>query len=200
VNFLTTAAVFAVVLPAELPDKTMIAALVLGTRFRPALVWFGVAAAFAAQVTIAVLAGGLVSLLPRALVGSIAAALFLIGAIVLIRTNDEGTEARHDQEEMARLAGPAPSAARVVTTGFVVVFVAEWGDLTQILTATLAARYHDPVSVWIGAFVALAAVGAIGVFAGQALTRVIALSLLRRIAAGLLLVLAMITVAEVVVG
>ena len=192
--------VFAVVFPAELPDKTMVAALVLGTRFRPGLVWCGIALAFAVHVTIAVAAGGLISLLPHDLVVLVAATLFLVGAVVLIREPGEKEDEQHDEAEIDELATGGPSMLRVVTTGFVVVFVAEWGDLTQILTASLAARYHDPVSVWIGAFAALAVVGAIGVFAGRSLLRFVPVDVLRRIAAGLLVILAILAVGEVLFG
>ncbi len=48
---------FALILPAEIPDKTFIATLVLSTRYRPFVVWLGVGAAFAVQSAIAVGAG-----------------------------------------------------------------------------------------------------------------------------------------------
>ena len=75
---------FGVIFLAELPDKSMIASLVLGTRYRSLHVWLGAAAAFAVHVVIAVTAGGLLSLLPHRLVQSIVAALFLVGAAILI--------------------------------------------------------------------------------------------------------------------
>ena len=197
-NLVTAAAVFAVILPAELPDKTMIASLVLGTRFPPRTAWFGVAGAFLVHVTIAVTAGGALSLLPHWIVGAIAASLFLIGAVVLARESSRAEEAEEieaDEEavDAAEAAGP-PGPARIVATCFGIVFVAEWGDLTQIVTASLAARYHDPLSVGIGAVLALWTVAAIGVFAGRSLLRVIPMHLIRRVAAGALLIMAVITV------
>ena len=196
-NFLTALAVFGVIFPAELPDKTMVAGLVLGTRFRPGLVWCGMALAFATHVAIAVTAGGLLSLAPRWLVGSIAATLFLIGAIVLVREPSESQQEADESAEIDRIAGREQlSPVRVIGTGYVVVFVAEWGDLTQILTATLAARYHDPVSVAVGAVVALWAVAAISVVAGRTLLRIVPINVVRRIAASVLLLLAVITLIE----
>lgn len=196
-NVLTALAVFGVIFPAELPDKTMVAGLVLGTRFRPGLVWCGMALAFAAHVAIAVTAGGLLSLAPHWLVGLIAAALFVIGAIVLVREPPESVLEAEETEAVDRVAGREQlSPVRVVGTGFVVVFLAEWGDLTQILTATLAARYHDPLSVAVGAVVALWAVAAISVVAGRTLLRVVPIIVVRRIAASVLVLLAVITLIE----
>ncbi len=70
---------FALTFLAELPDKSMVASLVLGTRYQPAWVWTGVAAAFAVQMAIAVTAGRLLTLLPHRLVLGVTAALFLAG-------------------------------------------------------------------------------------------------------------------------
>ena len=54
-------------------------------------------------------------------------------------------------------------------TAFVVIFVAEWGDLTQVLTANLAARYHAPLSVAVGATLALWTVAGLAVVGGHGL-------------------------------
>src|SRR5579871_6050732 len=92
-------ATFLAVLPAELPDKTILACLILSSRYRPSVVFSGAAAAFLAQVIIAVAAGGALSLLPHRVVEACAAAAFLAGAIVLLRqkTEEAGEEdAGHD--------------------------------------------------------------------------------------------------------
>ena len=150
---------FALIFPVELPDKTFVATLVLATRYRPLLVWIGVSAAFFVQCLVAVVAGGLLSLLPPALVGAVAAALFLIGAVVLWRgaeSADENEEA--EEEAVATKATADVHGFRVVATSFAVLFLAEWGDLSQLLTAGLAARYEDPVSVFTGSWLALVTV------------------------------------------
>ena len=85
ISLTTAATAFAVIFPVELPDKTFIASLVLSTRYRPPLVWIGVAAAFLVQTAVAVLAGGLISLLPRLLVLGAAAVMFAVGAFLLLR-------------------------------------------------------------------------------------------------------------------
>lgn len=189
--------VFALIFPAELPDKTMVATLVLATRFPPLPVWVGVAIGFAVQSAVAVAAGGLVSLLPDTLVHAITAALFAIGAIVLLREKDSdiNEEEREVADEIAD-APPQPSFRRVALTSFGVLFAAEWGDLSQILTANFAAKYGDPIAVFLGAWTALAVVAAIGVVGGRALIRVVPLVWVRRLAAGLFSAMAVVTALE----
>ncbi len=176
-------AVFPVIFIGELPDKTMFASLVLSSKGRPSSVWIGAAAAFLVHVVIAVTVGvGLFHLLPKRAVEGVVAVLFLIGAVLAFR---ESTKADDElvQHEVA-------NHGKTVTTAFLVVFIAEWGDLTQILTANLAAHYHSPLSVGVGAVLALWAVAAIAVVGGQTLLKYLKISTLRRITAVVLVVLA----------
>jgi Ca2+/H+ antiporter, TMEM165/GDT1 family len=133
------ATVFAVIFTAELPDKTALASLILGSRYRPLYVFAGVAAAFAVHAGLAIGAGSLLALLPRRPVEVVVAALFALGAVLLLRGRHD-----HDGDEHVELHGGQPSFWRVAWTSFAVILVAEFGDLTQIATASLAARYHDP--------------------------------------------------------
>jgi putative Ca2+/H+ antiporter (TMEM165/GDT1 family) len=189
-----TAATFALILPAELPDKTLIATLVLATRYRPWPVWVGVSAAFVTQSAVAVLAGGLLAQLPRTPVLAVTAALFLTGAVLLIRQSDDDPESEAD--EVKRTPPAEHSARRIATVSFGVLFAAEWGDLSQLLTAGLAARYDDPVGVFVGSWTALALVAGIAVVAGRGLLRVIPVLLVRRVAGTLFAILAVITALE----
>lgn len=176
-------AVFPVIFIGELPDKTMFASLVLSSKGRPSSVWIGAAAAFLVHVVIAVTVGvGLFHLLPKRAVEGVVAVLFLIGAVLAFR---ESTKADDElvQHEVA-------THGKTVTTAFLVVFIAEWGDLTQILTANLAAHYHSPLSVGVGAVLALWAVAAIAVVGGQTLLKYLKISTLRRITAVVLVALA----------
>ena len=153
--------------------------------------------AFLIHVIVAIAAGGLLSLAPKWIVHLIAAVLFIGGAIVLIREpDDEEAQEIADEAEIDALAGDGPTMWTAIGTSFLVVFVAEWGDLTQLLTASLAARYKDPLSVGVGAVAALWTVGAIGVLAGRTLLRWIPVRVIRRISAAILLVLAVITLIE----
>jgi len=182
-NFAIAAAVFPVIFIGELPDKTMFASLVMSSRGRPWAVWLGAAGAFLVHVVIATTIGvGLFALLPQRAVDALVAVLFLAGAIyAFVATAD-------DQSEL--IAHEAQTHRRVVTMAFAVIFVAEWGDLTQILTANLAAHYHSGVSVAVGAVLALWTVAALAVVAGQGLLRYVPIRLVRWVTGGLLLVLA----------
>jgi Ca2+/H+ antiporter, TMEM165/GDT1 family len=193
---------FGVIFLAELPDKSLFASLVLGTRFHPVGVWVGVAAAFAVHVVLAVAAGRALTLLPGWIVDAITALLFLIGAIVLLwpRRNGNGDPDPDPDDPVGQAeatAAPAPATLpRAILTSFGIVFVGEWGDLTQITTANLAARYHDPFSVGLGALLGLWAVAALAIGAGRGLMRVIPLTLVRRIAGLVFLTLAALTVVD----
>ncbi|HVX44172.1 MAG TPA: TMEM165/GDT1 family protein [Mycobacteriales bacterium] len=153
---------FAITFIAELPDKSLLAALVLGTRYRPRYVWVGVSAAFAVHVALAVVAGGFLKLLPHRVLEILVAGLFFVGAAWILFAGRYETETGADE---SRQGGPAASFWRVAATGFLVVFIGEWGDVTQLTTANLAARY-DPVSVGVGAVLALCAVAGLAVTAG----------------------------------
>jgi putative Ca2+/H+ antiporter (TMEM165/GDT1 family) len=177
------ATVFALIVPAELPDKTFVATLVLATRFRPMLVLVGSAIGLIVQAGIAVAVGGVVATLPATPVHAVSAAIFALGALLMVRsTEDPEAEEREVDRELAD-APAAPSAARVIVTSFVVLFLAEWGDLTQLLTASLSAKYDDPLSVFVGSALGLVAVAVVAVSGGKALLRFLPLQWIRRLAA-----------------
>src|SRR5580692_7873213 len=188
-NLAIAATVFPTIFLGELPDKTMFASLVMSTRGRPVAVWLGAAAAFCVHVAIATTIGvALFHVLQRRAVDGVVAGLFLVGAGLAVR---EGLhERQHEEAEENRVEEEARSGRRTVTTAFIVIFVAEWGDLTQILTANLAARYHSPLSVGLGALLALWAVAAIAVIGGQSLLRVVNIATVRFVTAVVLLALA----------
>lgn len=193
-SLLVALTVFALILPAELPDKTMVATLVLATRFPPLPVWIGVTAGFAVQSAVAVAAGGLVSLLPGEVVHGVTAGMFALGAVILLREKDTdiAQEEREIADELAD-APPLPSFRRAAFTSFGVLFAAEWGDLSQVLTANFAAKYADPVAVFLGSWLALALVAGIAVIFGRALIRVVPLVWVRRLAAALFASMAIVT-------
>lgn len=167
---------FGTVLLAELPDKTMFATLVLTTRFRrPLAVWVGVVAAFAAHVTLAVAVGAALRRLPTTPVQLAVAALFLIGGVVLLRADTDADETPDDA------ATPA-TFTRVALTSASVVGLAEFGDLTQLSAAGLAARYSAPIAVAFGAFLALALVATLAVTVGRWVVQHVALHVVQRVA------------------
>ena len=180
-------ATFLAMLPAELPDKTILACLILSSRYRPAIVFSGAATAFFAQVVLGVAAGGALSLLPRHLVEACAAAAFAAGALLLWRhKEDEDTGDDTDTGCDGVLDGFWP----VFGTSFAVVFLAEFGDLTQFMTISLAARFHDPLSVGIGATLALWMAAGVAVTVGGRLLKLIPMQWLTRGAAIVMLILA----------
>jgi putative Ca2+/H+ antiporter (TMEM165/GDT1 family) len=177
------AAVFPLIFLGELPDKTMFATLVLASRGRPLAVWVGAAAAFAVHVVIAVAVGAaLFAVVPHQALDAIVAAMFFAGAVYAFVIRN--------QEEERRYVRPAASGWRVAAGAALVIFVAEWGDLTQILTANLAARYHSPLTVGLAALAALWAVAALAVVSGANLLRFLSVRTLRLTTAGVLLALA----------
>ncbi|WP_153394817.1 TMEM165/GDT1 family protein [Ornithinicoccus halotolerans] len=193
-NLVTAAVVFAAIFPVELPDKTFVATLVLATRYRPLLVWLGVGLAFVVQTAIAVTLGGLLASLPRTPVELAAAALFLAGGVYLWRTASRADEEEHEaEEEFSHKGRVGATGLGAVATCFSVLFLAEWGDLSQLLTASLAARYDDPFSVGLGAVLALLTVSGLGALSGRVLLERLRLSLVRRVGGTVCLALATIT-------
>ncbi|HZN20025.1 MAG TPA: TMEM165/GDT1 family protein [Micromonosporaceae bacterium] len=189
---------FVLVAPVELPDKTFVATLVLATRYRPLPVWLGVVAAFAVQCAIAVAAGQLLGLLPRRPVQLVAAVLFAAGAVVLLRgARRARAEEKEQEREYAERAGARRTGVRAALASFAVLFTAEWGDLSQLLTAGLVASGRPAVPVFVGAFAALAAVSGAAVLLGRWLLRRVRLALVRYLAAGVCAVLAVVTAAGV---
>jgi putative Ca2+/H+ antiporter (TMEM165/GDT1 family) len=178
------AAVFPLIFLGELPDKTMFASLVLASRGRPWAVWVGAAGAFAVHVVIAVAVGAtLFALIPQHALDAVVAVMFLAGAVYSFLI-------RNQAEEPSRSLRRAGSAGRVIGGAALVIFIAEWGDLTQILTANLAARDHSPLSVGLASLLALWAVAAIAVVSGANLLRFLSVRTLRLTTTGVLLVLA----------
>jgi putative Ca2+/H+ antiporter (TMEM165/GDT1 family) len=188
---------FGAIFIVELPDKTFIAALVLATRYKPLAVWIGVGLAFGVQTLVAVTAGTLATLLPDTLIKSIAILIFLIGAVVLFRTapGADAEEKAQEEEYEAKSTEPKSFFGAAVAS-FLVLFAAEWGDLSQLLTISFVTKYHDHVSVFIGAWSALLVVSGLAVIAGRVLLRYMKLSVLHYIGAAVCLLLAVVTVVE----
>ena len=149
------------------------------------------------QCVVAVAAGGLLSLLPAAVVAAGAGVLFLVGAVVLWRGAADADE-QAAGDALAARSEPEVHGLRVIATSFGVLFLAEWGDLSQLLTAGLAARYEDPVSVFTGSWLALVVVAGLAVVLGRTLLRYVRLSTIRRAGAVVCLVLALVAAYDVV--
>jgi len=157
--------VFAVIFLLELPDKTALATLLMASRLRPLPVFAGTALAFVIQSVVAVFAGSLLGFLPRAPVRIVAGLAFLVVAVVLVRRNFR----QEDEVERQEIVREERRHRSPLVTAFLVVFVAEWGDLTQLATAALQARYQRPVPVLVASTLALWSVSALAVVAGNRL-------------------------------
>ncbi len=193
-SIVTAAIVFGLIFVVELPDKTFIATLVLATRFPHLLVWAGVCAAFFVQTLVAVTLGGLLAHLPKRPVEAFATVMFLAGGFLLLRGASRADEQEAETEaEFSHKGAAVARGWKVVAVSFSVLFLAEWGDLSQILTASLVLKYHDWLSVFVGAFAALAAVSALGALLGRALLTRIRLSTIRRIGGSVCLLLALLS-------
>jgi putative Ca2+/H+ antiporter (TMEM165/GDT1 family) len=113
--------------------------------------------------------------------------LFLVGALFLFFSKYDAEVAK-EREEAAKITGHSRSFVTAFAASFGVVFLGEWGDITQITTANYAAHYQSPISVAIGAVLALWTAAAVAVIAGTRLLRIIPATLLQRIAGVILLI------------
>jgi putative Ca2+/H+ antiporter (TMEM165/GDT1 family) len=186
---------FGAILVVELPDKTLVASLVLSTRYRAQPVLVGVAVAFAVQCLIAVTAGGLLHLLPHRVLTGVVAGLFALGAALLIKESLDDP----DEVELADKRENT-SFAKAAITSFGVIFAAEWGDASQLATAALVARLGYPVAVGLGAWLALVSVAAIAVVAGRVVLRRVPVRMVHRIAGVAFAVFAVVALIETVRG
>ena len=188
------AVTFSAIFLAELPDKTMIATLLLSTHFHRRLpVWGGVTLGYAVHVLLAVIFGTALSQLPTTPIHILVGLLFLTGGVMTWRA---GSSADHD--ETAKWSA-SMSNARVVWTAASVILVAEFGDLTQLATAGFAARFDDPIAVGIGSIVALSSVSGLAVLAGGWLQKKVPLNKIQRTAAVLFASIGIVTIVSAAV-
>lgn len=172
------AATFVPVFLAELPDKSMVATLVLtGTHKRPLAVWLGVAGAFTVHMAVATVAGDVLGRLPHRVIAIAAAVLFATGAVLLWRRRVDAETATIEE------TGPRLSAPRVSAVAFATILVAEVGDLTQLSVAGLAATRPSPFFVFLGGLLAVGTVALLAVVVGQRLLTKLPIRALHTIAA-----------------
>ena len=173
-------------------DKLLYTTGVLAARYRTAPIMLGMAVAFMAKMGVAVIVGDAIAKLPRPLVAGITALSFLGVAVALWRKSDRPSESREKHR-----------ASMAAAVSFAAVFFSEWGDVGQITAATLAAKYHMPFVVWVGAVGAMVTKGVLAAFLGGGIRRWIsdriAPQVVRYVAVSLLLVLGVLSVLEVLI-
>jgi Ca2+/H+ antiporter, TMEM165/GDT1 family len=196
VSFGLIAATFGVIIPAELPDKTFLAAITIASRHHAAPVYWGVFLGLVVEAVIGVVAGGLLALAPHRVVAGITAFGFLAGGSYLALTKASSAEragktiSSEEEELVARVGARWPHLRfdiGLAATTFAVIFLAEMGDLTQIVIANLSARTRDPAAVFIGAVAAFALTSALAVAIGRTITRVVPLDVVRKVSAAILI-------------
>jgi putative Ca2+/H+ antiporter (TMEM165/GDT1 family) len=184
-------ATFGAVFIAEIVgDKLLYTTGVLAARYRTAPIMIGMMAAFMAKMGVAVLIGEVIARLPRLLVAAITAASFVGVAIALWRKDDEY---RHQRDQH--------KAHRAAMISFAAIFFSEWGDVGQVTAATMAAKYHAALVVWLGAVAAMVTKGSLAAFLGAGIRRRIhdrvSPKIVRYVAVSLLLVLGFLSVWEI---
>ena len=175
-NLGTFAGIFALMFLLELPDKTFIATIVMSTRARPAMILIGASVALTIHMGLAVGAGSLLTLFPVHVKDLIVAVLFLAGAAYLLFVPEKKEEEQGRREGLSEKSG---TRWKEVSTAFAVMFIGEFGDLTQIQAANFAAKLHQPLEVFLASSTALIVVSAVGAYGGLALQRVIPLAKIR---------------------
>jgi putative Ca2+/H+ antiporter (TMEM165/GDT1 family) len=171
------ASTFLLIFLAELPDKTALATILMATRSNPLAVFLGVAGAFVIQTLVAVLFGSALSLLPPFVIHTLAGLMFLVFAVVSwVQSNQV------HPEESQKNPGKKESFWKVVVSAFLVIFIAEWGDLTQLATCALVAKYSRPWTIFFAALLGLWSTTALAVLFGNRAKKFINPRLLQRIA------------------
>lgn len=162
---------FALIAAAEIGDKSQLVCMTLAARHRHWPIMLGASCSFALLNLLAVLFGAAVARwVPEQVVAAAVAVLFTaFGLRALLTKEEEG-----DVETVRR------SGHGLFATTFLLIFVAEFGDKTQLAVAALSATL-PPTPVWVGGTLALILTSALGVWAGRAFLRHLPLHWLPRL-------------------
>ncbi|GAB6059759.1 TMEM165/GDT1 family protein [Desulfonatronum parangueonense] len=172
---------FLLIFVAEMGDKSQLVCMVLAARHRALPVLAGSTAAFAFLNALAVIFGvAIAGWIPEPVVFGIVALLFLIFGIQALRT----------QEDVPQECKAPPSSQSIFLTTFMLIFMAEFGDKTQLAVVGLSST-SIPFAVWTGATLALITTSALGIWAGCTLLQRIPIALLHRISGVFFIMLAL---------
>jgi putative Ca2+/H+ antiporter (TMEM165/GDT1 family) len=178
----TAATSFALIVAAEMGDKSQLVCMTLASRHKALPVLLGATAAFALLNTLAVVFGAAISnWLPDTVVAITVAVLFAVFGVHSLRTTAEEDDGGVKEK----------SGHGLFFTTFLLITVAEFGDKTQLAVVALSST-AAPVAVWLGATAALLTTSALGILAGRTLLQKVPLTLLHRISGTIFLILSVV--------
>ena len=182
IDFLiATGTSFLLIFAAEIGDKSQLVCMVMAARHRAFPVMVGSALAFVVLNALAVVFGAaLANWIPEVMVYAIVAVLFLIFGIQAMRA----------EEEPDRECTSPPSGHGIFWATFALIFVAEFGDKTQLAVVGLSST-SIPLAVWVGATTALILTSALGIWAGCTVLQRIPIKLLHRVSGIFFIILAL---------
>ncbi len=160
----------------ELPDKSFIATIVMATKARPIPVLIGASSALVIHMAIACAAGQVIASFPTTIKDITIAVLFLGGAAYLLFVPEKVEEEKGEEEGSVEKSG---TWWKELTVAFSVIFVGEFGDITQIQAANLTAKTHLPIAVFFASSIGLILVEIVGVYGGQFLVKKFSLQKIR---------------------
>lgn len=161
-------------------DKNVYTISSLAMRFQPFQIFCGFTAAFAIKTMAAILLGRVIAQLPASVVVATSTTTFFLTALVIWfkRSSNVSTERTYNSPWRKAILIP-----------FAAILCSEWGDIGQIMTATLASRYQAPLVVFVGATLALVTKGVLALVVGSSLRRRVPISILRPVSAILCVIL-----------
>ena len=182
-------AAFLLVVLAEMGDKTQFVAMTFAAKYNPYKVLFAIFLGTLANFAIVIIIGQLLTeVVPLDAISLVASIAFIAFGIWTVR------------EEKTEEGNVKVSRFGVIATVGIAFFVAELGDKTQLATLSLTVQYNSPVSVLVGATLAMLVADGIGIVIGVVFCRRIPQRKLKWLSAIIFVLFGLIGVYEVLLG
>ncbi|NOT10350.1 MAG: TMEM165/GDT1 family protein [Methylococcaceae bacterium] len=179
----TAATSFALIVAAEMGDKSQLVCMTLASKHRALPIILGAITAFAFLNSLAVIFGvAIASWLPDYVVAAAVTVLFAGFGIHSLRVVEDD-----EDEEIKEKTGHG-----IFFTTFLLITLAEFGDKTQLAVVGLSSA-AAPAAVWLGSTLALASTSAVGILAGRTVLQKIPLVWLHKISGIIFLALSSFT-------